>query len=89
MNDRNIEAMEANIMASTRKVFIKIYNVKEIMEFVVHAGKVDGDVTVYRGKYVIDGKSLMGIFSIDLSDGVQVEYPEDAAEFAEYIKKFQ
>ena len=76
-------------MASTRKVFIKIYNVKEIMEFVVQAGKVDGDVTVYRGKYVVDGKSLMGIFSIDLSDGVQVEYPEDAAEFAEYIKKFQ
>lgn len=69
--------------------FIKISTISDVTNLCQEATKVDGDVTVRKGKYVVDGKSLMGIFSIDMSDGVQVEYPEDAAEFAEYIKKFQ
>lgn len=70
------------------KKFIKISGIHDIAEFVTYASEVNGDVCVQRGRFIIDGKSLMGMLSIDTSEGVIVEYPEDAA-FSEYLKKFE
>ena len=39
----------------------------------------------FKGKYSIDAKSIMGIFSIDLSQGAVIEYPDDAVELDEFI----
>jgi len=57
----------------------------DIMEFVNEAHKVNGDILVRKGVYIVDGKSIMGIISLSPSDGVTVEYPEDASDFADYI----
>lgn len=67
---------------------IKINTIKDITELVKHASNTEGDVTLRKGKFVIDGKSIMGVFSIDLTSGATIEYPEDAAELEEYISKF-
>ena len=32
-----------------------------------------GDVTLFSGRYIIDGKSIMGILSMDLSKPIKVE----------------
>lgn len=72
-----------------KKMYITIKDVHDIAIFVNHASKVDGDVTCKRGKYVIDGKSIMGIFSIDTSEGMIVEYPENSIEFEQYISQFK
>lgn len=53
------------------------------------ASKVDGDVTLIKGKYAVDAKSLPGVFSLDLSSGVTIEYPEDAFEFDQFLFKYK
>lgn len=68
---------------------IKINGIADVTAFVKMASQVDGDVTLYRGKYIVDGTSLLGVFSVDPSEGVTVEYPEDAEVFEEFIKKFE
>lgn len=68
---------------------IKITGLADVYNFIEQASKVMGDVIIKRGKFIIDAKSVMGVFSIDMSNPVTVTYPEDAVEFAEYIKQFE
>ena len=56
---------------------------------VTEASKVDGDITVSKGRYAVDAKSLPGVFSLDLSDGAKIEYPEDAFEFDQFLFKYK
>lgn len=64
---------------------ISINTIKDMMDFTNEASKVFGDVLIRKGKYIIDGKSIMGIVSIDPSTGVTVEYPEDAISFGAFL----
>ena len=72
-----------------KSLHIKINNISDVATFVRNASDVYGDVLIKKGKFVIDGKSLMGMFSLDLSTGVTVEYPEDATNFEDYINTFK
>lgn len=68
--------------------YVTVNDTRDIAAFANYALAVDGDVLVKRGVYVIDGKSIMGLYSIDLSQGACVEYPETAKEFDEFLDKF-
>lgn len=72
-----------------KKMFVKINGISDVSAFVANAIKVEDDITVTKGKYVINGKSLMGMFSLDLSTGITVEYPEHALMFEDFLKKFK
>lgn len=72
-----------------KKRWIKVNNMSDIKAFLEHAMKVEGDVIVKKGIYVIDGKSVMGIFSLDVTSGFSVEYPAAATEFDEFIAQFE
>ena len=72
-----------------KKMYVAINTINKVTEFVQKASQVDGDVICSKGRYTVDGKSIMGIFSIDISEGVMVEYPETAIEFEEYISQFK
>lgn len=65
--------------------FIKIDSIKDITDLVKAASAVDGDVEIRKGRWVIDGSSLMGVMSIDLSGGATIAYPEDAIEFENFL----
>lgn len=69
--------------------FIKMNSVTDVMNFVKEASKIEGDVTVLKGRYIIDGKSIMGVMSIDMSTGMTVEYPTDAVNFENFISQFE
>lgn len=71
-----------------KKVYIMMTDVRDIMSFASTAAQVDGPVDVQRGRSNIDGSSLMGLYAIDMSQGVAVEYPEDATEFETFIAPF-
>lgn len=64
--------------------YVKIYDINDLKEFCRLSGLLDGDVVLSKGKYVIDGKSLMGLLSIDTSTGVKVEY--DGAEDNHFVE---
>lgn len=46
---------------------VKINTINDVKKFVNTVSKYDFDVDLISGRYAIDAKSIMGIFSIDLS----------------------
>ena len=72
-----------------KKMYIAINTINRAIEFVQKASQVDGDVICTKGRYSIEGKSIIGIFSNNISEGIMVEYPETATDFEEYISQFK
>ena len=72
-----------------KSIYVKINGISDVSNFASMASRVNGDVIVKKGIYVVDGKSLMGLYSLDLTAGVTVEYPEDATDFENYVVTFK
>ena len=72
-----------------KEMIISIKGLNDVYKFVAMAQEVEGDITVRRGRYAVDGKSVLGIFSLDMSQDVTVIYPEDAIDFENFIKQFK
>ena len=71
-----------------KKLYVKIPGINDVNKFVSHARMVQGDILVSRGKFCVDGKSVLGMFSLDVSDGCTVEYPDEAEEFERFLQEF-
>ena len=54
---------------------IVLGNVANVQEFNRICGHMDFDVDLAQGKYLVDAKSIMGIFSLDLSKPIKMEKP--------------
>ena len=68
---------------------IKLTNIQDIREFVNKVILLDYEVDLVQGRYVIDAKSIMGIFSLDLLSPITVQAHSDGAcAFFEEIGKF-
>ena len=68
---------------------IKLSNVQDIREFVNLVILADYDVDLVQGRYVIDAKSIMGIFSLDLLSPITlVAHTENAAALFEKLARF-
>ena len=59
---------------------IKLSNVQDIREFVNVVILADYDVDLVQGRYVIDAKSIMGIFSLDLLSPITLIAHSDKAD---------
>ena len=51
---------------------IKLNSIEKVKDFVNQVSTFDCDVDIIYGRYVIDGASIMGIFSLDLTNPVTV-----------------
>ncbi len=72
-----------------KTVTIMLNTINDVKSFVNTVAKYDFDVDLVSGRYAIDAKSIMGIFSLDLSKPIQLEaHTEDAEAFFEDIKDF-
>ena len=72
-----------------KEITIKLSNVQDIRDFVNVVILADYDVDLVQGRYVIDAKSIMGIFSLDLLSPINlVAHTENADALFENIKKF-
>ena len=74
----------------TMNIFLgSIQNVKD---FVNETLKVDCDIDIIAGRYIIDAKSILGIFSVDLSKPVELRISaddEEADKVIELLKRFE
>ena len=52
---------------------ITLASVSDVKCFVDAATRLSCDVDVVSGRYTVNGKSIMGLFSIDLADPVRVD----------------
>ena len=60
----------------TNTTTVNINNIESVKGFVKAANKLNCDVTVYSGEYAVDGKSIMGVFSLNLSNNLSVKFSE-------------
>lgn len=64
-------------------------SINDVKDFVNIVSKYDFDVDLTSGRYVVDAKSIMGIFSLDLSKPIKVEvHSEGCEEFIAELEKF-
>lgn len=52
---------------------ITLSSINDVKNFVNIVNRYDFDVDLTSGRYVVDAKSIMGIFSLDLSKPIKVE----------------
>lgn len=71
---------------------VKLNEMKDVQQFVNKCGMFEEDVLLLSGKYVINGKSLLGVLSLDLSKPIDIEIATDDISthhvFAEYMVEF-
>ena len=51
---------------------LSLASIEEVRQFVNAATRSPCEVDVCAGRYVVDGKSIMGLFSLDLSHPVTI-----------------
>ena len=68
---------------------IRLNNVEKVKNFVNKISKVDAKVDLVSGRYVVDAKSIMGIFSLDLEKPLTVRVVTgDADAVYKIVKEF-
>ena len=60
-----------------KKVTINLGSIDKVKSFVNEITKYDNDFDLVSGRYVIDAKSIMGIFSLDLSKPIDLNIHAD------------
>ncbi len=55
-----------------KTITIMLNSIDKVKEFVNTLSKFDSDFDLISGRYVIDAKSIMGIFSLDLSKKIEL-----------------
>lgn len=63
---------------------IKLQTINDVKEFVNIAMQCPYHVDVQNGRFIVDGKSIMGLFSLNLSDNLIIKIPMTANK--NYIK---
>ena len=72
-----------------KEAMIVLQSIEDVKEFNRIVGSYEGDVDLVSGRYVIDAKSIMGIFSLDLSKPINIQVHGDKpAELLESLKPF-
>ena len=61
-----------------KTVKICLNSIEKVKSFVNDITKFDVDFDLVSGRYVIDAKSIMGIFSLDLSKPIDLSIHADA-----------
>jgi phosphotransferase system HPr-like phosphotransfer protein len=68
---------------------ILLKDAENVKKFVNVATKYPFDVDILQSRYVVDGKSILGMFSLDLRAPMQLQaFAEDADEFLREIAEF-
>ena len=60
-----------------KTVQISLNSIEKVKSFVNNISKFDNDFDLVSGRYVIDAKSIMGIFSLDLSKPIDLNIHAD------------
>ncbi len=58
---------------------VLLQSINDVKNFVRIVNDYDYDVDLISGRYVVDGKSIMGIFSLDLASPIEVHIHADGA----------
>ena len=57
---------------------VKIPTIEKVKQFVNLASKQPFDIDIVSSRFVVDAKSIMGIFSLDITQPLELHIYEDA-----------
>ena len=69
-----------------KTVSIALNSIDKVKAFVNDISKYDFDFDLVSGRYVIDAKSIMGIFSLDLSKPINLNVHAEGNNLDEVLK---
>lgn len=73
-----------------KTVRISLDSIDKVKAFVNTINRFTFDFDLVSGRYVIDAKSIMGIFSLDISKPIELDiHVNDESEAAEIMKALQ
>lgn len=61
-----------------KKTQIKLNSIEDVRNFVNIVSRFECDIDLASGRYVVDAKSIMGIFSLDLVNPIEMTVFDDA-----------
>ena len=68
---------------------VLLCSIDDVKDFVNIVSKYSYEIDLVSGRYVVDAKSIMGIFSLDLTKPIKVEiHSDDCADLLSEIGKF-
>ena len=72
-----------------QKTKITLGNVQSVRDFVQQVIMLDYEVDLVQGRYIVDAKSIMGIFALDTLSSIEVvAHTDDASVFFAKIDNF-
>ena len=67
---------------------IMLPTVEIAKKFVAEASKCDFDIDVFYNRFIVDAKSILGVFSLDLNKTLTVQYAGIDPHFEATLNKF-
>lgn len=81
-----IKSEKAQGGGQMKSVQISLNSIDKVKSFVNDITKFDFDFDLVSGRYVIDAKSIMGIFSLDLSNPINLDIHAEDKEVSDVLK---
>ncbi len=69
-----------------KTIKVSLNSIDKVKQFVNDINRYTYDFDLVSGRYVIDAKSIMGIFSLDLSQPIDLNIHAEGAELEEVLK---
>ena len=72
-----------------QEVQVSLSSIDKVKRFVQTLTKFEGDFELISGKYIVDAKSILGLFSVDLSKPVLLRIDVEEAKREEVLKAIE
>lgn len=67
---------------------VSLNTIVDVKEFVNIVARYEFEVDLVSGRYHIDGKSIMGIFSLDQSNPLQLQIEDWKEDYMSVVEKY-
>ena len=68
---------------------IRFRNINEVKEFINIVNNIEGDVNLYDGRHTVIAKSIMGVYSLNLQNKLELTIKDWNEEYALLFEKFE
>ena len=91
MTGKNENYYKLKVKGDTKmSIMILINSISKVKEFNNLAVKFPCEIDIASGRYIIDGRSLMGLFSLDLGKPVEMKFDKKYEDLAKLLfSKFE
>lgn len=72
-----------------KTIKVALNSIDRVKTFVSEINRFDTDFDLVSGRYVIDAKSIMGIFSLDLSKPIDLNIHAEGEKLATIMKELE